>query len=348
MRKNAESKKDEKEPLVGVVVLNWNGKEILKDCLNSFFEKTNYKNYKIVVVDNGSVDGSIEMLKKEFAGKIDIVANEENYGFPAGMNIGIRYLKKYYDPDYYLLLNNDTLVVQEDWLKNIVEVGEKHDDIGILSPVLINPDGSLQRIGEVLEKRPMKLILKILSSRPENISEEDLKGEYREIDVLLGACVIVKKEIIENLGMLDERYSPYLVEDVEFSFRAKRNNYKVVTVLNSKLVHYLSHSFKTKVKPNPKKDIWKSYVVTRNTMLFSLEFFGIPQTLIFALPVLFMTNIFERKDKLKDLSLSNLEKRDYVAIRFANLLKAMKDAFALRGKPRYKGEDFYKFEVIKP
>ncbi len=345
MQKNTEK---EPEPFVGVIILNWNGKDILKNCLNSFFEKTNYKNYKIVVVDNGSVDGSVDMLKKEFAGKIDIIANEKNYGFPAGMNIGIMYLKMNYDPDYYVLLNNDTLIVQENWLKNIIEICKKYKDIGIISPVLINPDGSLQRIGEVLEKRPMKLILKILSSRPEKIREEDLKGEYREIDVLLGACVVVKKEIIEKLGMLDERYSPYLVEDVEFSFRVKRNNYKVVTVLNSKLVHYLSHSFKTKVKPNPKKDIWKSYVVTRNTMLFSIEYFGILKTLIFAFPILFMTNIFERKDKSKDLSLSNLEKRDYVALRFANFLKAMKYAFELRKKPRYKSLDFYKFEIIKP
>ncbi|NQT22324.1 MAG: glycosyltransferase family 2 protein, partial [Candidatus Omnitrophica bacterium] len=119
------------EPRTSIVILNWNQKDDTAKCLKSL-EKLLYKNYGIIVVDNGSKDGSPDFLKNNFS-NITLIKNEENLGFAEGSNIGIRHALSV-GTDYVLLLNND-LVVQEDFLGILVEAAEKDSKIGILGAV---------------------------------------------------------------------------------------------------------------------------------------------------------------------------------------------------------------------
>jgi GT2 family glycosyltransferase len=117
---------------VCIIILNWNGKELLKDCLSSLFKLTGYPNYKVIVVDNGSTDGSFECVKKNFT-QVDVLPLDKNYGFAKGNNKGIKYALKKYKPRYILLLNNDTKIIQRDWLTKLVETVESDKKMGLLA-----------------------------------------------------------------------------------------------------------------------------------------------------------------------------------------------------------------------
>ncbi len=106
-----------KNPKVGVIILNWNGKEILEKCLDSL-KKTDYDNMHILVVDNASTDGSVEMVKKNYPW-VEVLELDKNYGFAKGNNEGVRYfMRKYKDMEYIVLLNNDMEIIDKRWLKN--------------------------------------------------------------------------------------------------------------------------------------------------------------------------------------------------------------------------------------
>ena len=121
-------------PKVFVVVLNYNGGHFIKKCLASVF-KNDYPDFEVVVVDNGSKDGSLEMAKTNIS-KAIFIKNEENLGFATGNNIGIRYSLERM-ADYVCLLNNDT-EVEKDFLGKLVEAMEKDERVGIASPVIFN------------------------------------------------------------------------------------------------------------------------------------------------------------------------------------------------------------------
>src|SRR5260221_6018899 len=108
------------EPYINIIILNWNGFEVTRDCLHSLGQ-INYKNFKTILIDNGSHDSSVDKLKSEFSGfNIDFISLDTNQGFTGGNNIGFEYCKNKYNPDYYLLLNNDT-VVDKFFLKEMVD-----------------------------------------------------------------------------------------------------------------------------------------------------------------------------------------------------------------------------------
>jgi GT2 family glycosyltransferase len=316
-----------KYPKVSLVVLNWNGEKIIKGCLDSLL-KTNYPNYKVIVVDNGSTDKSQEIIKRYFKNKVELILNNTNLGFPKGMNIGIKYAIKKHNPKYIGLLNNDLFFSDRNWLKKIIEIMEKDKTIGVASPMFIFPNGRIQRVGEKLGNSLASIMIKVLTALPEKKYKSEPRG-IKEVDVFLGASPIIKREVIEKVGLLDERFSPFLVEDVEYSFRIKKIGYRSVTVCDSKVIHLLSYSIRRLTKEDIEKDLFKVYVATRNALLFSLEYFGIFKTLIISLPIIIFTSCFERKNKSKGLSLNNLGFRKALKRRVYFLVKSIRDAFNL-------------------
>lgn len=315
---------------VGIIILNWNGKEISINCINSLKKYTNFKNYKIIFVDNGSTDGSVNAIRKKFP-KIDIIINKKNIGFPKGMNIGIKYAKRKYNPKYFLLLNNDLIFFQKNWLKELLSVF-KNKKIGIASPIMVFPNKKLQRAGSKI-KNDINLIITSVTSTPERITKKELKrNKLREINVFLGSCFLIKKEIIEKVGLLDERYSPYLVEDLEYSFRVQKAGYKIVTATNSEVIHLLHKTFKDKIIKEEEKDIKRGYIVIRNAFLFSLEYLGILKSILITLLLLFITAIIEKKDKDKGQIITNFRLRKNLFLRFINFFKSIRDAIKLHKK----------------
>jgi len=111
-------------PKVSIIIGNWNGKEYLKDCLKSVFDQQ-YLNFKVILVDNGSVDNSLEFVKKNYSA-VEIISLDKNYGFAKANNIGIKHALKKYNPSYVLLQNNDTILLKDNAFTELINVFKIH------------------------------------------------------------------------------------------------------------------------------------------------------------------------------------------------------------------------------
>ena len=131
-----------------VVITNWNGKKLLRACLASLFENTSCLNCHVIVVDDGSVDGSVEMVELEFP-DVKLIRNMKNQGFAKSNNIGIKYaLTK--GAQYILLLNSDIVIVGKEWLPVMINLIESDSSIGIVGCKLLYPNGRLQHAGGII------------------------------------------------------------------------------------------------------------------------------------------------------------------------------------------------------
>jgi hypothetical protein len=245
---------DKNEPTVSIVILSWNSKTLLETCLTSLIEKTKYSNYEVVVVDNGSSDNSVRWAEENFPW-VDVIALDKNYGFSVGNNKGIDYALKKFSPEYVLLLNNDVVIVQENWLQKLVSVAESRESIGIVGCKLIYPDGRTQYIGTKLESKGLSWL------KP---SEYLRLPETYIVDAVLGACFLVKMEVIEKIGDLDIGFSPFGNEESDFCFRAKKAGYKSCMVSSVELVH-LNRASLSKVNSE-----YVRLIARKNTIRFML------------------------------------------------------------------------------
>jgi len=214
----------EKRPKVFVIILNYNGKDVLKKCLLSVF-KNDYPNFETVLVDNNSTDGSLEMAKADFS-KANFIKNEENLGFSSGNNVGIRFALERM-ADYVLLLNND-VEVEKDFLSRLVDIGEKNPKIGILSPLIFN--GNTKQIwfsGGTISWLRMKSFHKRSAKT----------SDFYESPFLTGCSMLVKKEVFKKIGLFDEDYFLYW-EDADFSLRAGKAGFEKVVVTSSWVYHF--------------------------------------------------------------------------------------------------------------
>ena len=219
---------------VYIILLNWNGKEDTLECIESL-KKIDYEDYKIIVVDNGSEDDSVLEIRKQYP-EIKIIENKKNLGFAGGNNVGIRYALEN-GADYVLLINNDT-TVEKDFLRELVKVGELNKSNGLLGPKT-NYHSEQNRIwfagGKVnwLKNKGTHLGLDEIDSRQYD--------EIKKVDYLTGCCLLIKKEVIEKIGILAEDYFLYY-EDTDFSLRAKNVGYDCVYVPKAKIYHKVSRS----------------------------------------------------------------------------------------------------------
>ncbi len=210
-------------PKVFIVILNYNGKNVIKKCLTSVF-KIDYPNFEVVIVDNNSTDGSFEIAKSTFS-KASFIKNEENLGFSAGNNRGIRFAIERM-ADYVLVLNPDT-EVEKDFLKKLIDEGEKNSQTGILSPVIFK--------GETKEVWFSGGTISWL--RMKSIHEKDIKKkESYETEFLTGCAMLIKAEVFKKNGLFDENFFLYW-EDADFSRRAWNTGFKNVVVSTSWIYH---------------------------------------------------------------------------------------------------------------
>ena len=239
-------------PRVAIIILNWNGKEDTIECLESLKHIT-YPNYEILLVDNGSADGSVECFRKRYPG-MEIIENGENLGFAEGNNVGIRRAMAE-GADYVLLLNNDT-VVDPEFLGELVKVAEGDARIGIVGPKIYYYNSKiLQTVGN-------RVIVSLGQPFLRGLNEEDT-NQYEticEVDSIPGCALLIKKEVITKIGLLDFRYFAYF-EDMDWNLRANRAGYKIKIVPMSKIQHKGSASTKL-------NSPLYYYLHTRNRILF--------------------------------------------------------------------------------
>lgn len=204
-------------PLVHILVLNCNGKNHLEYCLPSLLA-TEYQNYRIVLVDNGSTDGSVEYTRENFS-RVTIVQNDENLGWAGGNNVGIRYALDH-GADYIVLQNNDTKVDPR-WLSGAVQVCEADPRIGIVG---------FNMLQEYIQgEDPDEKQFRALSAAWEKL-------EYEPADHVTGAALFARADVFRDVGLIDKAYFAYSEED-DLEKRAVRAGYRMVRI-NVPLWHY--------------------------------------------------------------------------------------------------------------
>lgn len=205
---------------VVIIILNWNGIVDTLECLNSL-QKQSYKNYSILIVDNGSSDNSKELLNKyqeKHSNNTDVIYNSKNFGFAGGVNIGIKWaLNKNYDS--IALFNNDA-TVDKDWLLNLVKP-MKNKDVGISTGLLLRKDGkTIDTTGDWYSKWGLAF--------PRNRNDRANKAPSGEEFVFgaSGGASLYRTEMVKEIGLFDDDFFAYY-EDVDISFRAQLNGWKV-------------------------------------------------------------------------------------------------------------------------
>ena len=216
-----------KKPLVCIVIVNWNGRENITNCLKSL-KKTNYENYKIIVLDNGSTDDSIKRIEK--FKEVFLLKDNKNNGFASGSNILYSYVLNTFNPDYICNMNNDIITVQPNWLSLMVNSLEKRKNYGICANKLISPNDKLQLL---------------YLDRDSKEYEEKKKEQYdfvKEVSAVGGANVLIKREVFNKIGGTDENYF-YGPDDLDYCYRAREKGFKIIYNSLSKSAHIGSFSY---------------------------------------------------------------------------------------------------------
>lgn len=220
-----------KPPKVFVIILNYNGKNTIKTCLDSVY-KSDYPNFEVVVVDNASRDGSFELAKNYFS-RAHFILNEKNVGFAAGNNVAIRFaLEKF--ADYIFLLNNDA-TVEENTLSKLVATAESDEKTGILSPVVYRSDGEIWFAAGRIKWLKMKAIHEFSVGTDRMVETHNCA--FLRTDFVSGCAMFIKKDVFQEIGLLDEKYFLYY-EDADFCLRARRKEFKCAVVPGARVIHH--------------------------------------------------------------------------------------------------------------
>jgi hypothetical protein len=208
--------------------------------LNSIYDYPPDCEFEITVVDNGSTDGTQEMLKREYP-QLDLIANPENMGFTAPMNQALQNSKG----DFLLLLNPDTLIEPQAF-NRLIDYMERHPNVGICGPKVLNTDGTLQKPCRRGESRPLAVFSYFLGLST-LFPKSKLFGEYlmsymdedetHEVAGVSGSCMMVRRAVINQIGYLDERFFAYQ-EDADYCFRTRKAGWKIYYVPTARIIHF--------------------------------------------------------------------------------------------------------------
>jgi GT2 family glycosyltransferase len=247
------------EKLVSIIILNYNKYYFTLECLKSL-QKQTYKNFEVIVVDNGSKKNLYLKLKKELNQfekilKIFLIRNERNLYFASGNNKGM----KIATGDYFCLLNNDT-IVEPDLIEKLVEFMENNQDAGMISPkirIYRNKNYMYYGGGEIN-------IRSSYVATPKGIWEKETKNEkYNKItptDYAAGTVLFLRKRVTEIIGLLDEIYFMYF-EETDWNIRAKKNGFNIYYVPTTTVYHNITR--------NIHRNIFQQYFFNRNRQIFA-------------------------------------------------------------------------------
>ena len=239
------------QPKVSLIILNWNGLEDTIECLESL-EKVTYPNYEVIVVDNNSEGNDVQVLREKFGGYIQLIQNDRNYGCGEGFNTGIRYVLVNSQPKYILIMNND-VVVDPNFLDELVRVAESDEQIGIVGPKIYYYDYKgrndvIWSAGGKIRRWSLKIHRRI------GEDDNDLPKYQIEnsVDWISGAVLMLKSSLIEKVGLWNPWYF-IGYEDIEYCLKARRHGFKIVYVPASRAWHKVAASLKRVqiTHPNP-------------------------------------------------------------------------------------------------
>lgn len=225
------------QPRVDIIILTYNGRVDTLECLESL-KRIDYEEYRVTVVDNGSSDGAAEVVAEKFP-EIDLIRLERNLRFAGGNNLALRRTIEE-EFDYALLLNNDT-VVEPDFLRRLVELAESNPGAGLAAPKMryFEPSDTIWFAGG-------KMNVRLARMRHIGIGKKDL-GQFEapaEMTFLSGACLLIKRGVLLNIGLLDEDFFLY-GEDQDYCFRALNAGWRLLYQPQAVIYHKVSRSTPT-------------------------------------------------------------------------------------------------------
>lgn len=304
-------------PIVSTIIVNYNTKELLRNAINSVVSNSHGLETEIIVVDNKSTDDSIVMLKENYP-NVKVIQNNENLGFPKANNIGI----KQSTGRYVLLLNSDTEIIG-DCLQKCINYMDSHTYIGVLGCKLVLANGELDHAckrGFPTPEASLWYMLKMYKLFPGNKQFGQYKmnhlsdDEINEVDSLTGAFMLLRREVIGEVGLLDEQFFMY-GEDLDWCFRIKKAGWKVVYYPEALTIHYKGGSSKKKRY----KTIYefhramylfynKHYLKEYNTLITLLVYIGIG----IKLSLVIILNLLKPAGLLNWLSAKTIGKRHVI------------------------------------
>lgn len=242
------------KPSVSIIILNYNGCEDTRACLRSM-EHLTYPNVQVIVVDNGSTDGSVEAFRTQHP-RFKLIETGVNLGFTGGNNVGIRYALEQ-GADYIMLLNNDTIVAP-DMVDVMIEVMEANPKVGVTGPMIYyydSPETIWSAGGGIDWSRGYTWMI--------GIDQED-KAQFglhpRSVDFVTGCAILARRGVWEKVGLLDEKFFMYY-EETEWCVRARRAGFEITHVPTAMVWHKISKEARA-------ASTHTYYYMTRNRLLF--------------------------------------------------------------------------------
>lgn len=206
---------------LSIIIVNRDNQRLLEECLTSIEKNTRRISHELIVVDNASTDGSREMVLNKFP-KVALIVNKENLGFSKANNLGLKICQA----RYALLLNNDT-IVKDGALDKMVAFMDTRPEAGACGPRLLNVDGTPQRQGGLFGQKFW------------------LAKEPVPVDCVIGAALLVRKEVIDRVGLLDENLFFYN-DDLDWCRSIRKAGYKIYFIPDAEIIHYGGYSSKGK------------------------------------------------------------------------------------------------------
>ncbi len=224
---------------VSIIVVAWNVRQLLYDCLKSVFDETRQVRFEVIYVDNASRDGSVEMVRSEFP-QVRIIENQKNEGFIRANNQAIRVSRA----RYVLLLNSDTVVL-DNAIAKTVKFADEHPEAAVVGCRVLNPDKTLQRscfmYPSILNMFLAATYLYKVFPRSKFFGRQRMTwwdfDEAREVEAVCGCCSLVRREAIDQVGLMDETYFVY-ADDPDWCYRFKKTGWKILFTPGAEIVHY--------------------------------------------------------------------------------------------------------------
>lgn len=261
---------------LSVIIVNWNTKQLLGECIEPFYNSRPNFSFELIVVDNGSSDGSVDYIRNKFP-EVVLIRNAQNCGFATAVNQGI----KRSTGKFVLFLNTDCRVL-DNALEKMVTYLEKNPQVGVLGPQLINSDGTLQPSGWRLpgfleELANSSRTVRFFYPQSRYHDERDF-NRVVEVEEVSGAALLTSKEIINQVGCLDDKYF-FTYEDLDFCKRVQQEGFQVFYYPEAKIMH---HSGKSVEKDREAFDA----IVLESRFRYVGKFFGKPAEFMLKLTVL--------------------------------------------------------------
>jgi N-acetylglucosaminyl-diphospho-decaprenol L-rhamnosyltransferase len=209
-----------------IIIVSWNTSGLLSQCLNSVYETGSRFAFEVIVVDNGSTDDSVAMVGERFPA-VKLIRNDRNLGFAAANNQGL----EIGSGRYFMLLNSDTIVLPNA-LDTLIELANQNPHVGVVGPMLLNMDGSLQKSWASFPS----FLSEVVGQNFRHRTPVPAIPNTFEVDWIMGACMLVRSEVLQTVGVLDDDYFFYS-EETDWCFRIKKQNWKIWYTTNTAIHH---------------------------------------------------------------------------------------------------------------